>query len=156
MIIPDEKDYDVRFWLGFEFEGPRASKAAAFFAAEGYETRANPDGTFLAVANPALVGILEMCGLLFLALEGLDDVSHGAEDTLTSAAGTKTVVMRAVRTGVVSSARLAPAQNVSTWVSAPSWLPSGLSSFGLGCDAFVRGILFISSRPVPRRHPDRK
>ena len=70
---PDAKDCD--FWLGFEFEGPRASKAAAFFAAEGYETRANPNGTFLVVANPALGGILEMCGLLLLALEGLDDVT---------------------------------------------------------------------------------
>ena len=69
-------DRDLQSWVGFEFEGPRASKAAAFFAAEGYETRANPDGTFLAVANPAVGGILEMCGLLlFLALEGLDDVT---------------------------------------------------------------------------------
>ena len=70
----DLKDCDLGSWLGFEFQGRQASEAAAFFAAEGYETRANPDGTFLAVADPALGGILAMCGLLLLALVGLDDV----------------------------------------------------------------------------------
>ena len=54
---PDLEDHEPQFWLGFEIKGRQASKAAAFFAREGYETRTTPDGTFLTVANPARGGV---------------------------------------------------------------------------------------------------